>query len=102
MEKKMSSFKEILKGDKPVLIDFHATWCGPCQTMSPIIDDVKKHYGDKIRVLKIDVDKNQAASAKYKVRGVPTFLLFKNGEITWRSAGVHSRKDLMQRIDQVL
>jgi thioredoxin 1 len=98
----MSSFKEILKGDKPVLIDFHATWCGPCQTMSPIIDEVKKHYGDQIRVLKIDVDKNQAASAKYKVRGVPTFLLFKNGEITWRSAGVQSRKDLMQRIDQVL
>ena len=98
----MSSFKEIIQGDKPVLVDFHATWCGPCQTMAPIIDDLKKHYGDQLRVLKIDVDKNQNASAKYKVRGVPTFLLFKKGEITWRSAGVHSRKDLMKQIDPLL
>ena len=98
----MSSFKDIIKGEKPVLIDFHATWCGPCQTMSPIIDEVKNHFGDRIRVLKIDVDKNQQAAAKYKVRGVPTFLLFKNGEVQWRSAGMQSRKDLVNQIDNLL
>lgn len=98
----MSSFKEIINGDKPVLVDFHATWCGPCQTMSPIIDEIKHLYGDKIRILKIDVDKNQQASLKYKVRGVPTFLLFKQGEIVWRASGVLSRKDLKQQIDKAL
>ena len=98
----MSSFKEIIKGNTPVLVDFHATWCGPCQTMAPIIDEIKQHYGDKLRVLKIDVDKNQQASAKYKVRGVPTFLLFKSGEIHWRSAGMQSRNDLMKQIDQLI
>ena len=98
----MSNFKDIIKGDKPVLIDFHATWCGPCQTMSPIIDEIKHHFGDRIRILKIDVDKNQETAAKFKVRGVPTFLLFKNGEIQWRSAGMQSRKDLTQQINKVL
>lgn len=98
----MSSFNEIIKGETPVLVDFHATWCGPCQTMSPIIDDIKNEYGSKLRVIKVDVDKNNAASAKYKVRGVPTFLLFKKGEIVWRSAGVHSRADFKKQIDSVL
>ncbi len=98
----MASFKEIIKGDKPVLLDFHATWCGPCQTMSPIIDEVKKHFGESIRILKIDVDKNQQVAAKYKVRGVPTFVLFQKGEIHWRSAGMQSRKDLISKIDNLL
>jgi thioredoxin 1 len=96
------SFKEIIKGDTPVLVDFFATWCGPCQTMLPIIDELKNHYGEKLRVLKIDVDKNQAVAAKYKVRGVPTFLIFKKGEIVWRSAGVHSRNDMMSVIDKAI
>lgn len=98
----MSSFKEIIEGDIPVLVDFHADWCGPCQTMNPIIDDVKKFYGPKLRVLKINVDKNQAVAQKYKVRGVPTFLLFKKGEINWRSAGIHTRADLKSVIDKAL
>jgi len=98
----MSSFKEIINGDTPVLVDFYATWCGPCQTVAPIIDSIKNEYGKKLRVLKIDVDKNNAASAKYKVRGVPTFLLFKNGEIIWRSSGVHSKADFKKQIDQVI
>jgi thioredoxin 1 len=98
----MSSFNEIIKGKTPVLVDFHADWCGPCQTMNPIIDEIKNLYGEKIRVIKINVDKNQAAAQKYKVRGVPTFLLFKQGEINWRSAGIHSRADLKGVIDKAL
>lgn len=98
----MSSFKDIIQGEIPVLVDFHADWCGPCQTMSPIIDEIKSLYGAKLRVIKINVDKNQAAAQKYKVRGVPTFLLFKNGEIDWRSAGIQSRADLKRVIDKAL
>jgi thioredoxin 1 len=98
----MSKFKDIIRGERPVLVDFHATWCGPCQTMAPIIDEVKSFYGDKIRVLKVDVDKNVAASSKYKIRGVPTLILFKNGEIVWRKSGVLSRRDLVNSIDPVL
>ncbi|MDX1650961.1 MAG: thioredoxin [Brumimicrobium sp.] len=98
----MSSFKEIIQGDTPVLVDFYATWCGPCQSMMPVVDEIKNNYGEKLRILKIDVDKNQAASAKYKVRGVPTFLLFKKGEIVWRAAGMQSRADLKQQIDKVI
>ena len=96
------SFSEIIKGDTPVLVDFFATWCGPCQTMIPILDELKNVYGSNLRVLKIDVDKNQAVAAKYKVRGVPTFLLFKQGEIAWRSSGVHSRRDMMEVIDKIV
>lgn len=96
----MSAFKDIIKGQTPVLVDFHATWCGPCHTMSPIIDELKSHFGEKLRVLKVDVDKNNAASAKYKVRGVPTFLLFKGGEIVWRSSGVIPKNQLEQIISQ--
>lgn len=95
----MSSFNEIIKGETPVLIDFHATWCGPCQTLAPIIDDVKNHFGDKLRILKIDVDKNVPASSKFKVRGVPTLILFKKGEIMWRQGGVMSRRDLIEKIN---
>jgi thioredoxin 1 len=95
----MGNFKDIIKGDVPVLVDFYATWCGPCQTMGPIVDEIKNFYGDKIRILKVDVDKNVAASTKYKIRGVPTFILFKQGEIVWRKSGVLSRKDLISSID---
>lgn len=95
----MSNFKDIIKGKQPVLVDFYATWCSPCQTMSPVIDEIKNYYGDKIRILKVDVDKNVAASNKYKIRGVPTFILFKKGEIVWRKSGVLSRKDLISLID---
>lgn len=98
----MGSFKEIIKGDVPVLVDFHATWCGPCKMMSPIIDAVKKEFGEQLRVLKVDVDKNNAASAKYKVRGVPTLLLFKNGEIVWRESGVKSQNELRNVINGVI
>lgn len=94
----MSTFKEIIQGDVPVLVDFHATWCGPCKTMSPIVESLGKKYQGKVRILKVDVDKNQAAATKYKVRGVPTFLLFKKGEILWRQSGAIPENQL----DQIL
>lgn len=99
---KMSEFKNIIKGKVPVLVDFYADWCGPCQTMEPIIHDIKSYYGDKLRILKINVDSELKATQKYKVRSVPTFLLFKEGEIHWRSSGIHSRADLKAEINKVI
>ncbi len=98
----MSNFNTIIKGEQPVLVDFYADWCGPCQTMGPVIDDIKNIYGDQLRVLKINVDNNQAAAQKYKVRGVPTFLLFKSGEISWRAAGIQTRGNIKAEIDKLL
>lgn len=83
----MSKFKEAVNSDIPTLVDFYATWCGPCQTMMPVLDHLKQKMGSKIRILKIDVDKNQEVAEKFKVRGVPTFVLFKSGEILWRQSG---------------
>jgi thioredoxin 1 len=83
----MGKFSDIVKSDTPTLVDFFATWCGPCQAMSPILDKLKAEMGSHVRVLKIDVDKNQEVAAKFKVKGVPTFVLFKKGEILWRQSG---------------
>ena len=94
----MSKFLEFIKQDKPVLIDFFATWCGPCQTMSPILKQVKDELGDKVTILKVDVDKNAAIASKFQVRGVPTFILFKNGKQVWKQAGLISKTDLKQKI----
>jgi len=83
-----ATFTDIIHGDIPVLVDFYADWCGPCKLMPPILKEVKKHLGDKIMIIKINVDRNQAAANKYQVRGVPTMILFKKGEILWRQSGV--------------
>ena len=88
---KMASFSDIINSNKPVLIDFHATWCGPCKQLSPIIQEVSKDLGEAVRVIKIDVDKNQSVAQKYQIRGVPTMMIFKEGKQLWRQSGVLSK-----------
>tara|TARA_R110002072_G_scaffold45924_1_gene127701 strand:+ start:198 stop:494 length:297 start_codon:yes stop_codon:yes gene_type:complete len=94
----MSKFSEIINQDTPVLVDFFAEWCGPCKTMSPILKEVKDVLGDAISIIKIDVDKNQALAAKYQVRGVPTFVLYKQGKEVWKQSGAVQKNDLIKII----
>ncbi|MCP4053089.1 MULTISPECIES: thioredoxin [Mesoflavibacter] len=94
----MSKFSDIINQDKPVLIDFFAEWCGPCKMMSPILKEVKDNLKDRISIIKIDVDKNQALAAKYQVRGVPTLMIFKNGKQVWRQSGVLQKDEIINII----
>ena len=96
----MSSFQEIINSEKPVLVDFFAEWCGPCKTMAPILSKVKTQIGDKASIIKVDVDKNPAAASTYQVRGVPTLILFKKGQIIWKESGVISEQQLASVIKQ--
>jgi thioredoxin 1 len=98
----MSKFREIIQSETPTLVDFYATWCGPCQQMHPILDKLKDKMGSTVRVVKIDVDKNQEVAAKFKIRSVPTLLLFRKGEIVWRQAGGMDAKALEQKIKNAL
>jgi len=90
------NFQEIIQSDKPVLVDFFATWCGPCKMMSPILQDLAKEMGEQVRILKIDVDKNPAAAKAFQVQGVPTLIIFKQGQIKWRQSGVVQLPQLKQ------
>lgn len=93
-----TNFSEIIKDSKPVLVDFHADWCGPCKMLAPILKDAKAELGDGVKIVKIDVDKNQALAGKYQVRGVPTLILFKNGKQLWRQSGVIQKDEIIRII----
>ena len=98
----MSSFKDIINSDQPVLIDFSAEWCQPCRMMPPILKEVKDSLGDKIRILKIDVDKNQAIAQKYAIRSVPTLMIFKKGQVVFNQAGVVPANQLTDIVRQYI
>ncbi|AWG26992.1 thioredoxin [Flavobacterium kingsejongi] len=94
----MSDFSTLIQSDKPVLIDFFATWCGPCKMLAPILKEVKDELGDSVSILKIDVDKNQPLAIQYQVKSVPTMLLFRNGKQLWRQSGVLSKEEIIRII----
>ncbi|MFH4965206.1 thioredoxin [Gaetbulibacter sp. M235] len=92
------SFNNIINSETLILVDFFAEWCGPCKTLAPILKDVKAELGDLIKIIKIDVDKNQELSAKYQVRGVPTMILFKKGNQLWKQSGVMDKNHIVSII----
>jgi thioredoxin 1 len=93
-------FNEIINSSKPTLVDFYADWCGPCKAQAPILKEISKVAGDKVRVIKIDVDKNNHLARKYQIRGVPTIILYKNGQLLWRQSGVANKDQLLNLINQ--
>lgn len=94
-----SSFKDIINSETPVLVDFFADWCGPCKMLAPILKEVKDELGETVKIIKIDVDKNQALASQFQVRGVPTMILFKKGNQLWRQSGVLQKNEIVSVIN---
>lgn len=99
---KEQTFTELICGEKPVLADFYTNWCEPCKMMNPILKKLKKEMGDQITIIKIDAEKNATAAIKYQVRGVPTLILYKDGNVLWQKAGVVQAPQLKAVINQKL
>lgn len=93
-----TKFQDLIQSQTPTLVDFHALWCGPCKAMAPILKQVKSELGDSVKVIKIDIDKNPAAASKYQIQGVPTLMLFQNGELKWRQSGVVPAQEIQNKI----
>lgn len=98
----MGKFDELINGETPVLVDFYADWCGPCKMMAPYLEEVASDMKGKVKVIKVDVDKNQAASQKYQVQSIPTLILFHKGQIKWRQAGVVPPQAIKQQVNALL
>lgn len=96
----MSDFNAIIKDSKPTLVDFFATWCGPCKMQGPILEQVKAKLGDDVNIIKIDIDKNEALAQAYRIQSVPTLIIFKNGEALWRGYGVHQAEILESKLKE--
>lgn len=96
----MSDFNQLINDDKPTLVDFFATWCGPCRMQGPILEDVKNKIGDAANIIKVDIDKNEELAARYNVRSVPTLILFKNGEAVWRTVGLQQADILLGKLKE--
>lgn len=94
----MANFNEIIQKNNLVLIDFSAEWCGPCQTLAPILNEVKQHFGEQLSIIKIDVDKNQALARNFGIQGVPTLILYKGGQQIWRQSGLLPKSELVRII----
>ncbi len=99
---KSKTFQELIDGDTPVLVDFFAEWCGPCKMMQPILEDTSKQLGAKVKILKVDVDRNPLAASKFQVRSVPTLLLFQKGQVVWRQSGVVPAQQLVKVVENQL
>lgn len=102
MSAQPKTFQQLIEGEKPVLVEFFATWCGPCKTMQPILEDTSRQLGEKVKIVKVDVDKNPAAASKFQVRGVPTLILFQRGKILWRQSGVVPVHQLVQILNSTI
>lgn len=98
----MSEFTDTINSPKPTLVDFFATWCGPCKMMHPILENLKQRIGDDARILTIDVDKNQALAAQYRIQSVPTLIIFKDGEVKYRASGVQQAADLEAKLREFM
>ena len=98
----MSDFNEIINSEKPTLVDFYATWCGPCQILTPILEGVSTEVGDNAKVLKVDIEKNMETASQYGVRSVPTLILFKEGKEVWRQTGLTQKNVLVETINRAI